>query len=92
MSKQITVVDVKFLDRRDGGLRVYSDTLPELMLSGANSNEVCACIEPAIKIIFAQRGYKVTAITDSERIISIMKLPSPRNMNLRVNHRFAAAA
>lgn len=90
MSKRMTVVDVKMLDRRDGGLCVYSDTLPELILSGPNTDEVCACIEPAIKTIFAQRGYTVTAITESARIATIMKLPSPRNMNLKVNHRFGA--
>ena len=86
MSKCMTVVDVKLLDRHDGGLCVYSDILPELILSGPNTDEVCAWIQPAIRAIFAQRGHTVTAINVGERIASAMKLSSPRNLDLKVNY------
>ena len=88
MSKQATVVKVTLLDRSDGGLHVYSETLSELILSGPNKHAVCGCIEPAIKMIFADRGRTVTAITPSESIASVMKQPSPRNMDVQVEHQF----
>ena len=90
MSKRMTVVDVKLLDRPDGGLCIYSDTLPELILSGPNTNDVCAWIQPAIRAIFAQRGHTVTAISAGERIASVMNLPSPRNLDLKVNYQSTA--
>ena len=90
MPKRMTAVVVKLLDRRDGGLCVYSDTLPELILSGPNRDEVCAWIQPAIRTIFAQRGNTVTAITASERIVSTMDMLSPRKLDLKVNYQSTA--
>jgi len=89
MSKRMTVVDVKLLDRRDGGLCIYSDTLPELILSGPDPEDVCAWIQPAIRTIFSQHGHTVTAIT-CEQSVSAMKLPSPRNLDVKVSYQSTA--
>jgi hypothetical protein len=90
MSKRMSLVDVKSLNRRDGGLYVYSDALPELILSGPNTDEVCAWIESAMRTIFAQHGHTVTAITASKRIVSTMELPSLRNLDFKVDHQSTA--
>jgi len=81
-----TVVTVTLEDRGDGGLRVFSDTLPGLILSGADKKDVCACIIPAIGAIFEHKGLKVSQIRPSTPIVDVLKRPSPRNMDMHVNH------
>ncbi len=43
-------------DREDGGIRVYSDDLPGLVLSGKNRVAVMADIESAVRIILEHNG------------------------------------
>lgn len=46
-------VAVTFERRPDGGLRVYSDDVPGLMLSGSNADAVVADVIPALETLFA---------------------------------------
>ncbi|HEY3696405.1 hypothetical protein [Phenylobacterium sp.] len=53
-------VRVSFEAREDGGLRVWSDDLPELVLSHANADKVIADIPRAMEVILSERlGAKV---------------------------------
>jgi hypothetical protein len=80
------VVKVKLVDREDGGLRVSSPTLPGLILSGRNKEEVCGCIIPAITRLFEKAGQKVNAIHEQTPISAVLKKPSPRNIDMHVDH------
>lgn len=51
-----TVIGVTIEDREDGGIRVYSDDLPGLLLSGKNRVSVLADIEPAARAILEYSG------------------------------------
>jgi hypothetical protein len=49
-------ITVYIEDREDGGVRVWSDDLPGLVLSGSNRIKVLADIEPAVKAILEHKG------------------------------------
>lgn len=44
-------IQITIESREDGGLRVYSDDLPGLILSGAQSEKVIEDISPALLVI-----------------------------------------
>jgi hypothetical protein len=88
MSKQMAVVIISLLDRRDGGLRIYSETLPELLLSGPNKRDVYACVKPAIRTIFAQHGHMVTAISARKPARSENALISSKNSDFKLEQQF----
>jgi hypothetical protein len=47
-----------FLEKReDGGLRVFSDDLPGLILSGREPERIASAIVPVIQRLFEARGY-----------------------------------
>ncbi len=56
----LTVVNVTLKDCEDGGLEVFSDDLPGLILSGPDPDNVAAAIMPAIKALLQHRGFMVT--------------------------------
>jgi len=59
---EVTTVLVTLEDRTDGGLRVWSENLPGLILSGRDRARVVAAIAPAIKTLFeaARKGARVS--------------------------------
>lgn len=50
------IVNVTIEDRADGGVRVYSDDLPGLILSGRERIKVIADIEPAARALLEYKG------------------------------------
>jgi hypothetical protein len=88
MARQLTVVAVTLEDREDGGLRVHSEVLPGLILSGADKEAVCDSIGPAIKAIFEHKGYKIVGVYPDQPIPDVMKLPSPRTAGMHVQQQF----
>jgi hypothetical protein len=50
------IVKVKIEDRGDGGIRVSSDELPGLILSGRNRTKVLVAIEPAVRSLLTAKG------------------------------------
>src|SRR4051794_35235146 len=85
MGRRVAVVTVTLEDRGDGGLRVYSEVLPGLILSGPNRQTVCDTIVPAIQALFERKGYKVAVYPD-QPIPEVMKAPSPRTVDMHVHH------
>lgn len=57
-----SVVSVTMEDREDGGLFVYSEDLPGLILSGPDKDAICNCIAPAIEAIFRHKGYSYVSV------------------------------
>lgn len=56
MAESEVVVTLTFARRPDGGLRIYSDTLPGLVLSGANAPAVLGDLGPAIQGLLQAEG------------------------------------
>ena len=81
---QVTVVSVKLEDRADGGMRVSSEALPGLILSGSNKTAVCDAIAPAIQAIFERKGYKIATVRPDRPIREVMREPSPRQVDMHV--------
>lgn len=82
----LTVVRVTLKDREDGGLRVFSDDLPGLILSGDDRDAVCGSIIPAIRALLEHKGIRVTAVKPAQALSEVIKRPSPRDVDLHVQH------
>jgi hypothetical protein len=83
---RLTVVTVTLADREDGGLRVHSDDLPGLILSGTDRTGVTEKIAPAIKALFEHKGFRVLAVRPARPITEVLRGESPRGMDMRVHH------
>ena len=80
-----TVV-VSLEDRADGGLRVSSQDLPGLILSGSDADKVCNNIAPAIKALLEYKGVSVKSVIPGQPIQEVLKEPSPRDLDMHVKH------
>lgn len=56
------IVNITLEDRPDGGLRVSSEELPGLILSGSNKGQVLSAIEPAVRTLLAMKGEHVEGL------------------------------
>lgn len=83
-SKDIAIVAVTIEDREDGGLRVHSDSLPGLILSG-KKDQVLKAIAPAIAALIELTGKKVVAVHQARNLGEVLKEPSPRTTNVHVH-------
>ncbi len=83
MMDGLTVVTVTLLDREDGGLRVFSNDLPGLILSGADRDKVCGLIAPAIQALFNAQGVDVT-VHSAMPLSEVLKAASPRDVDMHV--------
>jgi hypothetical protein len=84
MTASSVYLTVTLLDRSDGGLRVYSEDLPGLILSGHNKREVCDRIAPAIRALFEHKGDTVINVFSSQPLIDAVREPSPRDVGMHV--------
>ena len=83
-----SVLKVTLEDRVDGGLRVYSEDLPGLILSGRNKKTVCEGIAPSIKALLEHNGIRVLSVAPSQPIHEVIHQPSPRDLDMHVQHVF----
>ena len=82
---EYAVVCVTLEDRDDGGLLVYSDDLPGLILSGPDKHAVCGCIAPAIQALFEHKGLgPVSGVHSAKPLSEVLRLRSPRNVDMHV--------
>src|SRR5438094_555972 len=84
MSRQLTIVSVTLDDREDGGIRVSSQDLPNLVLSGINKNAICAAIAPAIQVILERKGLEIVSVKPGRPFQEVLKDPSPRELNMHI--------
>lgn len=84
--KQLTVVNVTLEDREDGGLRVHSDDLAGLILSGANRDTVAAQIAPSIKALLEHKGFHGVAVKHAQLIADVLQSSGSRNIGVPVQH------
>ena len=86
MPREMMVITVTLEDRPDGGLRVTSDILPGLILSGKNKHAICEAIAPAIRYLLEAQGLRIAAVHPSKTFAEVMRQPSPRNVDMHVQH------
>ncbi|MGV8839800.1 MAG: hypothetical protein ACWA6X_05795 [Bauldia sp.] len=67
-----TTVTVSLDDREDGGLNVYSDSLPGLILSGPDREQVASMIAPAIKTLFESHGIRVVLVEPERPVEAVL--------------------
>jgi hypothetical protein len=84
MSRQLTIVSVTLEDRVDGGIRVTSHDLPNLMLSGTRREAICAAIAPAIQAILERKGLKIVSVQPERPFVEVLRGPSPRELSMHV--------
>ena len=70
-------------DRADDGLRVYSDDLPGLVLSGRDKRGVADAIVPAIRALFEHRGIRNITVHPTRPIEDVLRELSPRSVDVR---------
>lgn len=81
---RVFVIRVRLEDRPDGGLRVFSENLIGLVLSGPDRAVVCAQIVPAIKALFRHAGFDAVTVRSARPISEVMKEGSPRDLDMQV--------
>jgi hypothetical protein len=86
MSEKYTVITVTLEDAPEGGLRVYSDDLPGLILSGDDREEVAACIVPAIRALLEYKGLSDVEIYPATDIAQVLDRESPRDLDMHVRN------
>lgn len=64
----VWMTSIHIAARSDGGLRVWSDDMPGLVLSGSNPDKVMASILPAISAIRAHQQTREAPTTRSDNI------------------------
>lgn len=84
----LTIVTVTLEDREDGGLRVYSDDLPGLILSGPDRDSVSEKIAPAIQALFEYKGFRGVIVRAAQPLNAVLKKASPRDVALHVHQQF----
>jgi hypothetical protein len=84
MSRQLMIVSVTLEDRADGGIRVFSRDLPNLMLSGTKKEAICAAIAPAIQAILEHKNFKIVSVQPGRPFSEVLRDPSPRELSMHV--------
>jgi len=85
MSGAITTVCVSLEDREDGGLRVFSDELPGLILSGHDKKAVLEKIAPAIAALLkAAKGWDV-CVRAAKPLSEILDGKNPQTLDMHVH-------
>jgi hypothetical protein len=85
MSDAITTVCVSLEDREDGGLRVFSDELPGLILSGQDKMALMKKIAPAITALFkAAKGWDVR-VRPAKPLSEILDGKNPQTLDMHVH-------
>jgi hypothetical protein len=82
----LTVVTVTLADREDGGLRVFSDDLPGLILSGSDRTQVASAIIPSIEALFRHKGFGDVVVRPTKPVAEVLQSASPRDMDVHVQH------
>lgn len=81
---EFTTITVALEDREDGGLRVFSDDLPGLILSGPHRQKVIETIVPAMTAILEHLGFVDFQIHHTKPMTEIMDGENPQTVDMRV--------
>lgn len=85
-SIDVDILTVLVEDRNDGGLRVRSDDLPGLGISGADKQRVLELIAPTIKRLLESQGLKRVQVQPVNKTLrDVLRKPSPREMDLSIS-------
>ena len=92
---EFATITVSLLDREDGGVRVQSDDLPGLILSGSDKEQVVKSIIPAISALLENLGFRDFHVYPSRALSEIMETENPQNLDMHVQEyvvKYAKAA
>ncbi|CDX23605.1 hypothetical protein MPLB_300007 [Mesorhizobium sp. ORS 3324] len=92
---EFTTITVALHDRNDGGLRVRSDDLPGLILSGDNKEAVIGMIIPAITALLQHAGLRDFVVHQSRSVTEILGRENPQSVDMHIQQfvvELAAAA
>lgn len=78
-------IEVVLEDAGDNGLRVFSEQLPGLILSGTEKMSVTRCILPAIKALLEAKNFTNVTISQTMPFSLALAAPSPRVVDIDVN-------
>jgi hypothetical protein len=73
-------------DRDGGGLRVWSEDLPGLILSGPDKKVVCNAIAPAICRLLERKGLVGVTAHPETPLHQLLQHASPRDVDVHVQH------
>ena len=79
------VVTVTLEDRGDAGLRVWSEALPGLVLSGPDKHAICDAIAPSIQAIMEYQGHTVLGVRSSKPLREVVRQPTPRRVDMHID-------
>jgi len=85
----VTIVEVTIEDRPEGGINVWSDSLPGLILSGSDRKRVANMVVPAIRALLEHLGISVVSIIPYKPLAEVLGDPSPRDVAIEVSHAYA---
>jgi hypothetical protein len=74
--------------RDDGGIRVYSDDLPGLILAGRERIRIMADIWPAAKAILEHKGESTDVIIDADFVLPPHTRPTTEDAPMLGKHKF----
>lgn len=81
-----STLKVTLADREDGGVRVYSDDLPGLILSGEEKAAVVASISRAIEALLEYSGINVVSVTPAKPVADILSGGNPQSVDMHIQH------
>lgn len=81
---KFTTVTVQLEDRPGDGVRVYSQQLPGLILSGADKESILKQIVPTIERLLAHIGLTNIVIHPSRPLTSVMNGDNPQEWDVHV--------
>ena len=82
--QKYATIKVQIIDREDGGVRVFSDDLPGLILSGEDNEVVVAAIVPAIEAILTHMGFEGFSVHPSRKLAEIVDGDNPQDFDVHV--------
>lgn len=84
--RELLTITVTLEDREDGGVRVSSDDLYGLILSGADKQSVVESIAPAIKAILQRSGFEDVNVRHSRSVAELVNGDNPQDVDMHVQH------
>jgi|HubBroStandDraft_2_1064218.scaffolds.fasta_scaffold11849_5 hypothetical protein len=85
MLEAMTTVCVTLEDREDDGLRVYSDELTGLILSGADKMAVMEKICPAIAAIFKEAANLDVVVKPAKPLAEVLDGKNPQKLDVSIH-------
>jgi len=85
-ARKFIILSVTLASREDGGLKVSSDDLPGLILSGSDRDKTAAAIAPTIEAIFEHRGFGGVRVHRGTPVTEALTPGDPQKVDVHIEH------